>query len=162
MMKLLVRDASNTRFDDASFDLVFSFNVFEHLPEPQIVIKEIIRLLRPGGGFLLSFPHFAHPNALHDLRYTTRAANAPPPWAHLIPEELRLVNQGAFINDIRLDMWKELFREHCPGVAFAHKSLQDPKLMTRIRQCRERGLLSGFTDEELMTEELKVAWRKQK
>lgn len=36
-------------FDDASFDLVYSITAFEHFPEPEKTVREIRRVLAPGG-----------------------------------------------------------------------------------------------------------------
>jgi ubiquinone/menaquinone biosynthesis C-methylase UbiE len=47
-----VEDATRLSFQDASFDLVISQNVFHHLAQWQTAVLEIRRVLRPGG-FLL-------------------------------------------------------------------------------------------------------------
>jgi ubiquinone/menaquinone biosynthesis C-methylase UbiE len=36
-------------FPDSSFDHVYSFGVIHHSPEPQRIVREIYRVLRPGG-----------------------------------------------------------------------------------------------------------------
>ena len=36
-------------FDDATFDLVYSHQVIEHIPRPWIAGREIVRVLKPGG-----------------------------------------------------------------------------------------------------------------
>ncbi len=41
---------------DASFDLVVCFGVLHHIPNVSHVIKEISRVLKPGGRFLLREP----------------------------------------------------------------------------------------------------------
>jgi len=43
-------------FDDASFDLAVSFSVFEHLHEYERALREVKRVLRPNGLFLLGMP----------------------------------------------------------------------------------------------------------
>lgn len=43
-------------FDDMYFDLVFLLDVIEHLPNPITVLRETMRILKPGGALLLSTP----------------------------------------------------------------------------------------------------------
>ena len=54
-----VEDAAHLSFQDASFDLVVSQNVFHHLPDWPAAVKEIARVLRPQGFLIwldLAFP----------------------------------------------------------------------------------------------------------
>lgn len=44
-------------FDDNTFDYVVSSEVIEHTPNPPQAIKEIYRVLRPGGIVILSTPN---------------------------------------------------------------------------------------------------------
>lgn len=43
-----------------SFDFVIAGDVIEHLPDPTFILKEIDRVLTPGGEVLLSVPNFSH------------------------------------------------------------------------------------------------------
>jgi SAM-dependent methyltransferase len=43
-------------FADASFDLVITVDVFEHLFDPAAAIREIYRTLKPGGVCISAFP----------------------------------------------------------------------------------------------------------
>jgi len=46
-----------TQFADASFDRVVSFQVIEHIKDDHLFVKEIHRVLRPGGIALLTTPN---------------------------------------------------------------------------------------------------------
>lgn len=47
-------------WQDASFDAVVSFETIEHLENPHHFIREIKRVLRPNGVFILSTPNIDH------------------------------------------------------------------------------------------------------
>lgn len=44
-----IEDAAHLSFAHNSFDLVISQNVFHHIPDWPQAVKEIVRVLRPGG-----------------------------------------------------------------------------------------------------------------
>lgn len=50
-------DALNLPFRDNSFDTVVSIETIEHLPSPKWFIKEVARVLRRSGIFILSTPN---------------------------------------------------------------------------------------------------------
>ena len=45
-------------FQDGSYDSVICSEVLEHVPAPEESIKELIRVLKPGGVLALSVPRF--------------------------------------------------------------------------------------------------------
>jgi ubiquinone/menaquinone biosynthesis C-methylase UbiE len=45
-------DAATLDFPDNSFDFVYSIGVIHHIPDADRVLKEIARVLKPGGRFL--------------------------------------------------------------------------------------------------------------
>jgi ubiquinone/menaquinone biosynthesis C-methylase UbiE len=45
-------------FADASFDRIICSEVLEHVPDPDLVLAEIARLLKPGGIFAASVPRY--------------------------------------------------------------------------------------------------------
>jgi 2-polyprenyl-3-methyl-5-hydroxy-6-metoxy-1,4-benzoquinol methylase len=44
-------------FDDGSFDVVMSTEVIEHTPEPELAVRELCRVVRPGGLLVLTSPN---------------------------------------------------------------------------------------------------------
>jgi SAM-dependent methyltransferase len=52
----LVGDARKIPIADQSIDVVLCTQVIEHIPDPQAVVQEIHRILRPGGSLILSVP----------------------------------------------------------------------------------------------------------
>lgn len=47
-------------YPDGTFDVVCSINVFEHVPEPVQALREIARVLRPGGRCVIQTPNRRH------------------------------------------------------------------------------------------------------
>jgi len=58
-------------FQDNSFELVEASHILEHLDRPFEVMKELHRILKPGGRLLIRVPHFSrgmtHPEHSHGL-----------------------------------------------------------------------------------------------
>lgn len=47
-------------YPDQSFDIVFCDNVMEHLDNPDAVLREIRRVLKPGGSLMFKTPNRRH------------------------------------------------------------------------------------------------------
>ncbi|HYN88482.1 MAG TPA: glycosyltransferase [Ardenticatenaceae bacterium] len=54
-------DIHRLPFADESFDKVLMSEVLEHLPNDRIALREIYRILRPGGILAISVPHANYP-----------------------------------------------------------------------------------------------------
>src|SRR3989339_563091 len=46
-------------FADAYFDLIEANHILEHLDSPFVIMKELHRLLKPGGRLIIRVPHFS-------------------------------------------------------------------------------------------------------
>ena len=83
-VKLLQMDAAHLQFEDESFDFIFSFGAFEHFADPELVLKEAIRVVKKGGYIYLIFgPLYMSPSGLHAYRSIT-----VPYCQFLFPKEL--------------------------------------------------------------------------
>ena len=49
-------DLERQHFGNEVFDLVITQDVFEHLLEPDLAIREIVRTLKPGGAHIMTVP----------------------------------------------------------------------------------------------------------
>jgi 2-polyprenyl-3-methyl-5-hydroxy-6-metoxy-1,4-benzoquinol methylase len=65
-------------FADASFDVVVCHHVIEHVRSPARVVRELVRVVRPGGSILLAFPNYVFPFEGH---YRL-------PWIPMLPKAL--------------------------------------------------------------------------
>ena len=54
--QLMTMDALDLRFDDEQFDQVYSFHAIEHIEEADVALREMHRVLIPGGRVLLVYP----------------------------------------------------------------------------------------------------------
>ena len=61
-------DATHTNFPDKSFDFVFCSSLIEHVKNPDKLIKEIRRVLKPAGYCYISFPPFWSPVGGHQFK----------------------------------------------------------------------------------------------
>jgi len=84
-----VADLQATGLPDNTYDSVFCTQVLQHLPEPEKAIREMARVLKPGGKAVISVPHLVwmH-NEPHDYWRFTKYG-----MAHLLEKAgLRIVS----------------------------------------------------------------------
>lgn len=159
----LQMDATAMTFPDASFDFVYSFSVFEHLPDPGKVMEEVIRILKPGGGYYISLHQYSSDEGCHDLRLFTKNREGIPYWPHLRPEHEHLVQPNAYMNKLRFDEWLTLFQAKMPGVSFhfdGHDAKYEAELRQELKAIRAKGELADYSDRELLTVNIVGIWRK--
>ncbi|MCJ7833170.1 MAG: class I SAM-dependent methyltransferase [Deltaproteobacteria bacterium] len=54
----LAADITNLPFPDDFFDMVICSEVLEHIPDQHTAVKEVTRVLRPGGDLIVSVPRY--------------------------------------------------------------------------------------------------------
>jgi SAM-dependent methyltransferase len=89
--------AEATGLPDASFELVLCTQVLEHCMNPWAAIREIHRILKPGGYAVLSAPHvwFYHPHPTDHWRFTQEGMTHLCQEAGLVP--VSLLAQGGSV-----------------------------------------------------------------
>lgn len=57
-LRFLVDDAENLHFPAETFDCVISCECLEHVPHPEKMVREMARVLKPGGKFILTTENY--------------------------------------------------------------------------------------------------------
>ena len=71
----MVASIQDIPVEDAAFDIVISCETIEHVVDPLRALREVCRVLRPGGRLLLTTPNYLGPMGLY--RAYLRAARPP-------------------------------------------------------------------------------------
>jgi SAM-dependent methyltransferase len=59
--------AERLPYADGEMDFVWIFDVLEHVDVPEAVLREVVRVLKPGGGFHIVLPLEGQPRTLYRL-----------------------------------------------------------------------------------------------
>jgi len=59
--------AERLPFEDGELDFVWIFDVLEHVEDPELVLREVARVLKPDGGFHIVLPLEGQPRTLYRL-----------------------------------------------------------------------------------------------
>jgi len=157
--KLLSGDVCSQPLPSASFDVVCTWSVFEHLPDPARAVKNVVQALRPGGVSLIGVHLYTSNSGHHDIRAFTGAGRFLPLWGHLRPTTEHAIAPSSFLNRWRLAEWRRLFGEEMPG----HQEFLEDYGAAELRALMTPALrreLDVFTDEELFTVDAFYAWQK--
>lgn len=77
-VRFVVGAVDHVPLDDASADVLCAFDVVEHVMNPEHIVSEWRRVLRPGGKVLIDWCPWRSPWAPH------MESLVPVPWAHIV------------------------------------------------------------------------------
>ena len=103
-------------FEEESFEAVTALYIIEHVPDPLAFLREVHRILRPGGLLLLRWPHTAPITALlRPFGIDLRLHDLPSHLSDFSPATMRFALERAGFHRIRtgvggwtrpLETWK--------------------------------------------------------
>ncbi|MBQ2897510.1 MAG: class I SAM-dependent methyltransferase [Clostridia bacterium] len=96
--EFMCTDAANMPFAENTFDTVIMNDAMEHVAQPEMVLKEVYRVLKPSGKLYINFPPYNHPFGAH----LSDAIGIP--WVHLLFNDKTLI-----------DGYKELMKDNPDG-----------------------------------------------
>lgn len=160
-------DVANLGFADNRFDFVFSYNSFEHFPDPERALHEAWRVTRPGGYIYLNFgPLYYTPRGAHQYD-----AISVPYCECLFPDELLAgfaaangleIKPFGWMNRWRYTQYRELFdgfSERLETVDYLEIYVPDAvELIERYPSCF-RSKTDNFDD--LIVSNIEVLFRKR-
>lgn len=155
-----IEAAEEMTFADASFDVVYALAVFQHLARPEDVLRQMARVLRPGGVLYLDFILYTSQTGAHDLRLLEARDGTVPLWAHLRQHHRHEVAESAYLNRLRLPEWRELFDRVLPGAELRGRQADAERVRAEAAELREAGELTEYDLEELCTTKVAVLWSK--
>lgn len=159
-MTVLRMDVCGMSFPENSFDLVYSRSVFHHLPLPADAIREVARVLRPGGVACIGIHLYTSANGSLDPRIYTGLSGNLRFWPHLRPQLSQSLRPNTYVNKLRFEQWRQFFGEAMPGVEFILDRSSDPELEEQAKALQAKGELLEYTIEELITHGFAALWRK--
>lgn len=103
-IRLEVQPAETLAFDDEAFDVVLSFDLFEHIASIDRHVAEVRRVLKPGGCYLFQTPNKLSNAVFETLSHKSLRWRRYHPSLHT-PRQLRrrLTRHGFDVRFIKMD-----------------------------------------------------------
>jgi SAM-dependent methyltransferase len=136
-----VADAERIPYDDGEFDLVVGHAVLHHIPDVAASMREVMRVLRPGGRFVF--------------------AGEPTRYGDVVARRLSRMTWWATTNVTRigpLREWRRPQQELDDSSRAAELEAVVDLHTFRPADLRELAVAAGAVDVRVRTEELTAAW----
>jgi len=136
-----VADAESIPYDDESFDLVIGHAVLHHIPDVELSMREVMRVLKPGGRFVF--------------------AGEPTKYGDVVARKLSQLTWFAATNVTRLPGltgWRRPQEELDESSAAARLEAVVDLHTFAPDDLRRLALRIGAVDVEVKTEELTASW----
>ena len=145
-------DVHDPLLRDERFDGFLSWSVFEHVADPGQALDNLFGVIRPGGFFYISLHLWTSTNGHHDIRsFTSDRIDALPLWAHLREDTRDMIKPSSYLNEWRLERWRELFASKAPGSVEVLEQYEHPEVIGPRIEGELAGKLDGYSREELLT-----------
>lgn len=165
-------NAMDFMYRDGWFDLVVSFNAFEHIPDPAQALAEAVRITAPGGLIYITFdPIWACDSGSH---FSHRV---PAPWQHLLSSDdeycLMMRDAGAeqseldeyrtAMNRKRLSVYTDMLDDARHHVDELHRTEWSGVVNEESKEHRNfsAALAKGYTHSDLLTRGISTLLRKR-
>ncbi|HJS23097.1 MAG TPA: class I SAM-dependent methyltransferase [Pyrinomonadaceae bacterium] len=154
-----VADAEHLDFPDNSFDLVYSHGVLHHTPDTAAAVREIHRVLRPGGKAVVMLYHRDSYNYRVNISMLRRTGVQLLRW-----------NTGIKLVHLLTGEPKESLRDHARRLQTQSEYLNSEEFLSRntdgagnplarvYSRCEARELFKDFAHVELRTCFLNKRW----
>lgn len=143
-------------FPAQTFDLVVSFEVFEHLPDLPAALASLKRVMKPRGVTYICIHNFTSLSGGHHISWKnpqTEPSRLVPPWDHL--RQNRFPKIPSWINRLRAQDYRRAFEADFEILDWFTLYTEGEKLLTP----EIRAELSDYTTEELLLKEFVVVAR---
>lgn len=168
-IRFVTADAMKLDFKDQCFDVVVSFNAFEHIPDPSVALYELMRVLRPEGFAYISFDPLWTADTGSHFFY-----RVPEPWAHLLDDDqtytakMRAAGAGesecqeylGAMNRWRRVQFEASFARLGAQLVFSDDYQGPADEAHRQHPNLRKALLEGYSHAELMTRRMRWVIRK--
>jgi SAM-dependent methyltransferase len=152
-------EATALPFESRCFDFVYSRGVFQHLPAPADVVREMVRVLKPGGVLYVVLQPYTSPTGCLDPRVLYgEIDNELGLWPHLRPELQDKVRPNAYVNKLGLRDWVSLFTSLSKDAKFII-SPTDERYVPLATSLKQAGHLKQYSIEELTVGALHVMFQ---